>query len=149
MSTRPRPQASKIAVTAARSRQKGKGDQEIRKDLHHLRPLFTSLANVSETTEETVRTLKGVLDNAPPAEAKKLAMNVVNATSAAIGEVHKSGWTATKPTKPYKVDNIINTLHVLEAALTILRRSSSASTERAALNVVGRLIALEMVKFEK
>jgi hypothetical protein len=149
MSTRSRPQTSKIAVTAARSRQKGKGDQEFQKGLH-LRPLFTSLANVSETTEETVRTLKDVLDNAPPAEAKKLAMNAINATSAAIGDVHKSGWTATKPTKSYKVDNVLNTLHVLEAALTTLRRSSfSPSTERAALNVVGRLIALEMVKVEK
>jgi hypothetical protein len=148
MSTRPRPQTSKIAVTAVRSRQKG--DQEFRKELPHLRPLFTSLANVSETTEETVRTLKGVLANAPPAEAKKLAMNAINATSAAIGEVHKSGWKATTPTKSYKVDNIKNTLHVLEAALAILRSSSlSPSTERAALNVVGRLIALEMVRFEK
>jgi hypothetical protein len=97
-----------------------------------------------------VRTLKGILDNAPPAEAKKLAMNAINATSAAIGEVHKSGWTATTPTKSYKVDNINNTLHILEAALTILRHSSlSSSTERAALNVVGRLIALEMVRLEK
>lgn len=148
MSTRPRPQASKVAANTAKSRQNDKEGQEFRKEMHHLSPIWTRLANPVDTTEETVRVVQDVLSNSPPGQSKKLAMKAVNATSAAIGDVHKSGWTAATPTKRYTTDNIENTIGVLQASLEVLRRdSTSSNVERAALNVVGRLIAMAMVKY--
>lgn len=146
MSTRPRLQPNKAAVNKPKARQHGNVDTGTRREGRDVPSLLAALSSISQTTEDAVTTVKKVLTSMLPGDARKLSMKLVNATSSAMAEAQQSGWAAAKPVKGYTRRGIKNCVQVLLFSLDILRREVAVpATERAALNVVGRLTAMAMV----
>lgn len=107
--------------------------------------ILESLLDPARTTGATVRNLDVLFQNAAPEDAQKVAMKVINATSSAIATVHKSGWSFISPSNKYTTDNVNCTISAAQLALSVLRglSASSSNTERAALGLTGRLMAIQ------
>jgi hypothetical protein len=149
MSTRPRQTRaipSKIASSTVKSRQTVK---ERPSSLATVTPtqLLQALSNSKETTGATVKSLDILLNNLAAEDAQRTAMKAVNATSFAIATVHKSGWVYTSPADSYTTDNVEHTISAANLALSVLRdRDAASGTERAALGLIGRLMAIKAVR---
>lgn len=86
-----------------------------------------------------------------PEERKNSAMRSVNANSQSLSSVIQSGWKASMPRtgSGYTVASVSALASTLHNSLNSLRKLSPGDldVERAASSVVGKLIALEMVRF--
>jgi hypothetical protein len=148
MSTRPRqtrPIPSKIASSTVRSRQTVKERPSSSATITPTQ-LLQTLSNSKETTGATVKSLDILIHNLAPEDAQRTAMKAVNATSLAIAAVHKSGWVYTSPADNYTTENVEHTVSAAKLALSALRdRDAASGTERAALGLIGRLMAIKAV----
>lgn len=148
MATRPRQirtVTSKPTLSTVKSR---KTNKETPQSTAIIPPseLLQSLSNSAETTDAIVKGLDSLLQDTTARDVQKAAMKAVNATSSAIALVHKSGWCYTSPSENFTVKNVNCTASAANLALSALRRlSASSNTERAALGLIGRLMAIHAV----
>jgi hypothetical protein len=111
--------------------------------------LIDALANVATTDQVVIDALNGPLKGGSKSKSgetsRSFSMKAVNAVLGALSEVHKSGWTMEKPIALYGAQNISSSTLGAQKCLKYLRSSPSQSTERVALALVARLIAIRMV----
>jgi len=108
--------------------------------------LLQCLCDSKQTTVATVKSLGILLDNLAADDAKRVAMKAVNASASATAAVHKSGWLYTSPTGTYTTGNVDQSILAAKLALAVLReRDAASSTERVALGLIGRLMAMKAV----
>ena len=130
------------------------------------RPVGTRVVKTSKTAEDVedlTRQLASKLTvskpkekqratpDTPPLDDPNVSMRTINTASQKLSVLMQTGWTATKDNGVSKqrqeaaicVRNIKKNLNTLRKAVT----SSPLDLERAALSAVGKLLALQLVRF--
>jgi hypothetical protein len=82
-------------------------------------------------------------------EIASLALKEVRLTSQVLSDAAQLGWTTTTPTKDFRLNALISTTASARASLKTLREHDiepSIEVEKTASQIVGRLIALELVR---
>ncbi|KAG8835933.1 hypothetical protein FRC17_000018 [Serendipita sp. 399] len=99
----------------------------------------------AKTSTDSIGSLEKWIKDLNVPERKTLVMKAINATTIALGHVQKSGWTSGAPITQYSEDSVENTIQAGEISLASLRTmKSGANVEKAALNFIGKLLALRL-----
>lgn len=142
-----RPPTAKATKNVSEVRSSTKSAKPITLDSNGL---LDALSKVTSTNDIVVNALRDRLKTIPKSSSanipsRNFAMKAVNAVMSALSEVHQSGWTMDKPAGSYDIKNVAAATLAAKFCLNSLRSSPSQSTERVALALVARLIAVRMV----